>query len=147
MQNIFNLEGKVGLITGMANSSSIAYGVAKAARDAGARLAITYQNEKTAGYTRSLAEELGAEMFELCDVREAASMERLFERIGERFGKLDFALHSMAYATKDDLHGRVVDCSLEGFSTAMEAQRSALPGMFSDSTYSQPSPRGAISSS
>lgn len=104
MTKIVNLDGKVGLITGIANDKSIAYGVAKACRLAGADLAVTYQNEKTAKYTKPLAEELDAKVFTLCDVTIEGSLEEVFVEIEKQYGKLDFVLHSMAFTTMNDLH-------------------------------------------
>ncbi|MFP3944374.1 MAG: enoyl-ACP reductase FabI, partial [Alphaproteobacteria bacterium] len=108
-----------GLILGIANESSLAYGCARAFRGGGAELAVTYLNEKTQPHVRPLAEELGATLIEPCDVREPGQVEALFDRIGERWGRLDFLLHSIAYAPKEDLRARVVDCSEEGFLIAM----------------------------
>jgi len=117
---LFDLTGTTALVVGVANTQSIAYGCAKALRDAGARLAITYVNEKAEKYVRPLAEELEAEIIAPFDVRNADQQAALFDEIGTRFGKLDTLLHSIAFAPRDDLHGRVVDCSAEGFAMAMD---------------------------
>lgn len=114
------LTGKKGLVLGIANEHSIAYGCAQAFRALGAELAITYLNEKSKPYVEPLAKELGASLFLPCDVREDGQMESVFEEIEKTWGKLDFALHSIAYAPKEDLHGRVVDCSRDGFALAMD---------------------------
>lgn len=114
------LEGKKGLIVGIANEHSIAYGCAKAFRAAGAELAITYLNEKAEPYVRPLAESLESPLLVPCDVREAGQLEAVFERIATTWGQLDFVLHSIAYAPKEDLHRRLVDCSPEGFAMAMD---------------------------
>lgn len=116
----FTLKGKRGLVAGMANGSSIAYGCARAFRDAGAELAVTYLNGKAERHVRPLAEELGAELFLPCDVGMPGQLEAAFEEIGRRWGRLDFLLHSIAFAPREDLHGRVTDCSREGFSLAMD---------------------------
>ena len=113
------LAGKKGLITGIANDHSIAYAVAKSARDAGAELAITYQNDRTAGYTRPLAEALNARLFTRLDVSESGAIEAVVERAVQELGTLDFVVHSMAFCTADDLHGRVIDASAGGFAQAM----------------------------
>ncbi len=113
------LDGKRGLIIGIANDQSIAYGCARAFRAAGAELAITYLNEKARPHVEPLSEELGAEIFLPCDVREKGQVGELFEALEERWGKLDFLLHSVAFAPREDLHGRVTDCSREGFDMAM----------------------------
>ena len=117
---MINLKGKKGLITGIANSDSIAYYVAKAAVEAGAEIAVTYQNEKTKKFTEPLARELGASLYLPCDVTAEGSLESVFDAMKEKWGGLDFALHSMAFATQGDLHGRVVDSSRDGLSMALD---------------------------
>lgn len=114
------LEGKRGLVVGIANGSSIAYGCARAFRDMGAELAVTYLNAKAEPHVRPLAEDLGAGLVLPCDVREPGQLEAVFDAIRERWGRLDFLLHSIAFAPRDDLHGRVVDCTRDGFLMAMD---------------------------
>lgn len=114
------LEGKRGLVVGIANANSIAYGCAKSFRAAGAELAVTYLNEKAEPYVRPLAESLECRIIAPCDVREPGQLDAVFARIASEWGKLDFLLHSIAYAPKEDLHRRVVDCSQSGFATAMD---------------------------
>ncbi|MFW5679785.1 MAG: enoyl-ACP reductase FabI [Pseudomonadota bacterium] len=114
------LAGKVGLVTGIANDRSIAYGCARAMRVLGAELAVTYLNEKAKAHVAPLAEKLEAPELLRLDVTEPGGAEAVFEAIDKRWGKLDFVLHSMAFAPKDDLHGRVVDSSREGFLQAMD---------------------------
>ncbi len=118
--NLRRLEGKKGLVIGIANEHSIAWGCAKAFRSFGAELAITYLNDKAKPYVEPLARELEAPIFMPLDVQVEGQLEAVFEEIGRRFGRLDFALHSIAFAPKADLQGRVVDCSREGFLTAMD---------------------------
>lgn len=113
------LAGKKGLITGIANDKSIAFAVAKAVRDLGAEIAVTYQNDKTARYTQPLAEAMGARIFEKLDVTQPGSLEGVIEKCGAEFGQIDFAIHSMAFCEADDLHGRVIDTSEAGFDAAM----------------------------
>ena len=120
MTQSLSLEGKRGLVVGIANDQSIAYGCARQFRALGAELAITYVNEKAEKHVRPIAEELGASIFLPCDVREPDELEGVFKTIGERWGSLDFVLHSIAFAPKEDLHARVVDCSREGFAMAMD---------------------------
>ncbi|MFZ5736642.1 enoyl-[acyl-carrier-protein] reductase [NADH] [Rhodopseudomonas thermotolerans] len=115
-----NLQGKKGLIVGIANDQSIAFGCARAFRDAGADLAVTYLNDKAAPHVAPLAEQLGCPIVVPCDVREPGQLEAVFERIAAQWGRLDFLLHSIAFAPKEDLHGRVVDCSRAGFAMAMD---------------------------
>lgn len=117
---LFDLSGKRGLVVGIANGASIAYGCAKAFRLQGADLAVTYLNEKAVPHVRPLAEELGACLFLPCDVREPGQLEAVFARIEAEWGKLDFLLHSIAFAPREDLHARVVDSSRDGFLMAMD---------------------------
>ncbi|MBS0233251.1 MAG: enoyl-ACP reductase FabI [Proteobacteria bacterium] len=114
------LSGKKGLVVGIANEHSIAYGCAKAFREAGADVAITYLNAKAEPYVRPLAEALQSPIIAACDVREPGQLETLFAQIEKEWGKLDFLLHSIAFAPKEDLHSRVVDCSQAGFALAMD---------------------------
>ena len=114
-----SLAGKRGLVVGVANEHSIAYGCARAIHQMGGALALTYLNDRAKPYVAPLADELGAEIFMQLDVEQPGQLEAVFERITQQWGKLDFVLHAIAYAPKDDLHGRVVDCSAEGFARAM----------------------------
>ena len=114
------LKGAKALVVGIANQHSIAYGCAKAFRELGADLAITYINEKTKGYVEPLAKELGAPIFLPLDVATPGMLEAVFEAIKKRWGRLDIMLHSIAWAPKDDLRGGLLDCSAEGFSKAMD---------------------------
>ncbi|HEY0836653.1 MAG TPA: enoyl-ACP reductase FabI [Azospirillum sp.] len=117
---VASLKGKKGLILGIANDQSIAWGCAKAFRALGADLAISYLNEKSKTYVGPLAQQVEAEIFEPVDVTGEGQLKAMFEKIAQKWGKLDFALHSIAFAPREDLHGRVVDCSREGFSMAMD---------------------------
>jgi enoyl-[acyl-carrier protein] reductase I len=117
---MFDLTGKKGLVMGIANEKSIAFGCAKAFKTQGAELAITYLNDKTKEFTAPLAEQLEADVYLPCDVRADGQLKALFQEIEQRWGKLDFVLHSIAYAPKEDLHARVTDCSKEGFLMAMD---------------------------
>jgi enoyl-[acyl-carrier protein] reductase I len=114
------LAGRKGLVIGIANAQSIAWGCAKAFHDAGADLAITYLNEKAEPHVRPLAEQVSASLVHPLDVRNDAQSEALFDAIRQRWGKLDFLLHAIAYAPKQDLQGRVADASREGFLEAMD---------------------------
>lgn len=120
MTGIFNLADKRGLILGIANASSIAYGCAKAIRSAGAEVAITYVNAKAEPFVRPLAESLGAHLILPCDVRESGQLEAVFGEIASAWGELDFVLHSIAFAPREDLHSPVHQCSPGGFSLAMD---------------------------
>ena len=114
------LKGKKGLIIGIANEQSIAWGCAKAFHNAGAELAITYLNEKAEPYVRPLAEKVDATVFLPLDVQNDDQLDDTFHAIKEQWGSLDFILHSIAYAPIADLHGRVTDCAKDGFLKAME---------------------------
>jgi enoyl-[acyl-carrier protein] reductase I len=114
------LKGSKALVVGVANEHSIAYGCAKAFRELGADLAITYINDKTKTYVEPLAKELGAPIFMPLDVSTPGMLEAVFERIGREWGQLDILVHSIAYAPKEDLQGPLLDCSAEGFRQAMD---------------------------
>ena len=109
-----------GLVVGLANDQSIAWGCVQAFNAMGAELAITYQNEKTKKYIEPLVKQVNAPIFELFDVTNPEQEEALFKKIEAEWGELDFVLHSLAFAPKEDLHGRVVDCSADGFKMAMD---------------------------
>jgi enoyl-[acyl-carrier protein] reductase I len=113
------IAGKKGLIVGIANDQSIAYGCASVLRSLGADLAITYLNEKAEKYVRPLAEGLESELIMPLNVEAPGEMEQVFSTIGSTWGKLDFVVHSIAFCPMQDLHGRVIDCSLNGFQQAM----------------------------
>jgi len=117
---MFSLEGHKALVVGVANDQSIAWGCAKAFRAQGADLAITYLNDKAERHVRPLAEELGASIIAPLDVSVPGQLEEVFATITQTWGRLDTVLHSIAFCPKEDLHGRVVDCSPEGFATAMD---------------------------
>jgi enoyl-[acyl-carrier protein] reductase I len=114
------LKGSKALVTGVANEQSIAWGCAKAFRAFGADLAITYLNDKAKPHVEPLAKEVDASIFMPLNVQVEGQLEAVFARIEKEWGKLDLCLHSIAFAPKQDLQGRVVDCSREGFLLAME---------------------------
>jgi len=114
------LQGKRGLILGVANNRSIAWGIAKAARDAGAELAFTYQGDALKKRVEPLAEELGAFVAGHCDVADAASMDAVFETLEKKWGKLDFIVHAIGFSDKTELKGRYADVTTrENFSRTM----------------------------
>jgi len=117
---LLDLTGKRGLIVGIANEHSIAFGCARVMRAAGASLAVTYLNAKAEPFVRPLADALACELSLACDVREDGALDAVFGRIAEEWGGLDFVLHAIAFAPRDDLHARVTDCSAAGFGTAMD---------------------------
>jgi enoyl-[acyl-carrier protein] reductase I len=114
------LEGKQGLIVGIANDQSIAWGCAKAFRALGAEVAVTYLNEKAKKFVEPLARELEAPILMPLDVRTPGQMEAVFERIEKEWGRLDYLIHSIAFSPKDTLCGRVVDVPQDGFLITMD---------------------------
>ncbi|MGH6760437.1 MAG: enoyl-ACP reductase FabI [Phyllobacterium sp.] len=113
------MQGKRGLVMGVANNRSIAWGIAKAAHDAGAELAFTYQGDALKKRVEPLADELGAYICGHCDVSDAASIDACFENLEKKWGKLDFVVHAIGFSDKDELTGRYVDTSEENFSKTM----------------------------
>ncbi|MFG1478411.1 enoyl-ACP reductase FabI [Xanthobacter sp. V4C-4] len=117
---MFSLAGQKALVVGVANDQSIAWGCARAFREQGADLAITYLNARAEPHVRPLAEALGAELILPLDVTDDTQLDAVYAAIAEKWGRLDTVLHSIAYCPRDDLHGRVVDSSREGFAMAMD---------------------------
>lgn len=115
-----SLAGKKGLIVGIANDQSIAYGCAQALRAQGAALAVTYFNAKAEPHVRPLAEQLAADIIAPLDVEQPGQLEAVFAQIGQRWGRLDFVIHAIAFAPGPDLQGRVTDSSAAGFARAMD---------------------------
>ncbi len=109
------LAGKRGLVLGLANSRSIAWGIAKAAREAGAELAFTYQGESLEKRVRPLAQELGAKIVGDCDVTDTAALNAVFKEIARIWENLDFIVHCVAFSDKDQLTGRYIDTTTENF--------------------------------
>ncbi|MBB3316795.1 enoyl-[acyl-carrier protein] reductase I [Rhizobium sp. BK181] len=114
------LEGKRGLVVGIANDQSIAWGCARAFRALGAELAVTYLNDKAKPHVEPLAEELEAPIVMPLDVAVPGQLEAVFDRISEQWGELDFVVHSIAFSPKDTLQGRVVDVPQDGFLKTMD---------------------------
>ena len=114
------LEGKKGLVVGIANENSIAWGCAKAFRAFGAEVAVTYLNDKAKKHVEPLARALESPIMMQLDVNAPGQMEAVFERIAKVWGKLDFVVHSIASSPKDALQGRVTDVSRDGFLATME---------------------------
>ncbi len=114
------LAGRRGLVVGIANDKSIAAGCARAFHAAGARLAVTYLNDKARPYVAPVADSVAAEMVLPLDVTDEAAMRAVFKAIRERWDGLDFLLHSVAWCPQADLHGRVTDSSRAGFLEAMD---------------------------
>ena len=113
------MAGKRGLILGLANNRSIAWGIAKAVHAQGAEIALTYQGDAFKKRVLPLADELGCKIVLPCDVTDGASVDTLFDTIAKEWGRLDFLVHAIAWADKDELDGRYVDTSEKNFTQAM----------------------------
>ena len=113
------LRGAKALVIGIANESSIAYGCAKAFRELGADLAITYLNDKARRFVEPLARELEAPIFMPLDVAVPGALESVFDEVTKRWGELDILVHSIAFAPKEDLQGGLLSCSAAGFARAL----------------------------
>ena len=114
------MQGKRGLIMGLANDKSIAWGIAKACAEAGAELAFSYQGEALAKRVAPLAEQLGSDIVLPCDVSDMDSIDGLFASLEEKWGKLDFVVHAIGFSDKNELRGRYVDTSRENFLMSMD---------------------------
>lgn len=114
------LKGKKGLVVGVANADSIAFGCAAKLRAFGADIALTYLNDKAKSHVEPLAQEIGADLLLPLDVSQPGQIKAVFDRIAQEWGALDFVIHSIAFAPREDLHGRIIDCSREGFLQAMQ---------------------------
>jgi enoyl-[acyl-carrier protein] reductase I len=120
------LEGKTGVIMGVASERSIGWGIAQALHKEGARLAFTYAGEAMERRVRPLAESLGEKVVVPCDVSSDAEITRAFETIGSEFGGVDVLIHSIAFANREDLKQRFVDTSREGFRVALDVSAYSL---------------------
>ena len=114
------MAGKRGLVMGVANERSIAWGIARAAHAHGAELAFTYQGEALEKRVRPLAAQAGSDMVLPCDVTDSASMDGVFAAVGEAWGGLDFVVHAIAYSDKDELKGRYVATTKDNFLRTLE---------------------------
>lgn len=114
-----DLKGRRGLVVGIANAQSLAWSAAQHFHNAGAELAITYLNDKAKPHVVPLAEQVQAKLILPCNVSASGAIESVFEAIQGKWGALDFLFHSIASVRKEDLHGRLLDCSAEGFADAM----------------------------
>lgn len=115
-----SLENKVGLIVGVANEHSIGAGCARALSAQGASLALTYLDDKAKPYAQPVADETAPDLFMPLDVTREETVDAVFAAVKEKWGRLDFLIHSIAFCNRDDLHGRVVDVSAVGFAEAMD---------------------------
>ena len=113
------MSGKKGLVMGVANDRSIAWGIAKAASDQGAELAFTYQGEALQKRVAPLAESVGSDLVLPCDVTDMASVDTVFDTLADKWGKLDFVIHAIAYSDKEELKGGYIDTTLDNFLKTM----------------------------
>ena len=114
-----DLNGRKGLVVGIANEHSLAWWAAEHFHNAGAELAVTYLNEKAKPFVELIANRVEAPILLPCNVSVAGQLEAVFEAMHKRWGRLDFLFHSIAWARKEDLHGRLTDCSADGFAESM----------------------------
>ncbi|MFT4184499.1 MAG: enoyl-ACP reductase FabI [Rhizobium sp.] len=114
------MAGKRGVILGVANNRSIAWGIAKACSDAGAEIALTWQGDALKKRVEPLAQELGAFMAGHCDVTEPATIDAVIDTLETKWGKIDFVVHAIAFSDKDELTGRYVDTSRDNFAKTMD---------------------------
>ena len=113
------MEGKRGLIMGLANDKSLAWGIAKKLREHGAELAFSYQGEALEKRVRPLAEQLGSDFLIDCDVADMATLDRAFATLKERWETIDFVVHAIGFSDKNELRGKYVDTSLDNFLMTM----------------------------
>jgi enoyl-[acyl-carrier protein] reductase I len=113
------MAGKKGLVMGVANDRSIAWGIARTAHDHGAELAFTYQGESIEKRVRPLAESVGSQLVLPCDVTDEASMDAVFATLSEKWGRLDFVVHAIAYSDKEELKGSYLDTTPENFNRTL----------------------------
>ncbi len=113
------MQGKRGVILGVANNRSIAWGIAKACHDAGAEIALTWQGDALKKRVEPLAKEIDALLLGHCDVTDAATIDAVFEVLREKWGKIDFVVHAIAFSDKDQLDGRYVDTTADNFSRSL----------------------------
>ena len=114
------LEQRKALVIGIANDQSIAYGCARAFRELGAEVGVTYLNEKAKRFVEPLARAVDASLLLPLDVSQAGQLEAVFDEVGKQWGRLDMLVHSIAFAPKEDLQGGLLNCSAEGFAKAMD---------------------------
>ena len=114
------MAGKRGLIMGLANNRSIAWGIAKSLADQGAEIALTYQGDALKKRVEPLAAELGGIVVGHCDVSDQSTIDAVFETLKEKWGKIDFLVHAISYSNKDELTGRYVETSRDNFLMTMD---------------------------
>jgi enoyl-[acyl-carrier protein] reductase I len=138
------LEGKRALILGLANDRSIAWGIAQALHQQGCKLAFNFLGESLERRVRPLAESLGADIIAPCDVQNDVQITDLFGQIQQKWGGLDILIHSVAFAAKEDLHGRFVDTSRDGFKLALDVSAYSLIATSREAQKLMPETGGTI---
>src|SRR5690606_17893856 len=123
------MDGKVAIVFGVANKNSIAWGITRRFHEEGATIGLSYAGEALKKRVLPLAEEIGCDFVEECDVTDDEALDRTFERIRERFGRIDTLVHSIAFANREDVGGRFVNISREGFKTALDISAYSLIAM------------------
>src|SRR5690606_23123379 len=123
------MDGKVALIFGVANKNSIAWGITKRLHDEGATIALSYAGEALKKRVLPLAEEIGCDFVEEADVTSDEDLDRVFAKVQERYGKIDTLVHSVALANRDDLGGRFINVSRDGFKLALDISAYSLIAM------------------
>ncbi len=123
------MDGKVALIFGVANKNSIAWGITQRLHEEGATIALSYAGEVLQKRVLPLAQEIGCDFVEECDVTSDEQLDALFEKVRERYGKIDTLVHCVAFANRDDLGGRFVDISRDGFKLALDISAYSLIAM------------------
>jgi enoyl-[acyl-carrier protein] reductase I len=135
------MAGKRGLVMGLANNKSLAWGIARRLAEQGAQLAFSYQGEALGKRVGPLAAELGSDFTFDCDVSDMAALDRAFDTLRERWGTLDFVVHAIGYSDKNELRGRYVDTSLDNFLTTMNVSAYSLVAVARRAAAMMP-PRG-----
>ncbi|MBN8637894.1 MAG: enoyl-ACP reductase [Anaerolineae bacterium] len=123
------MDGKIALVFGLANKNSIAWGIIQRLHDEGAKILISYAGEALEKRVFPLAQEIGCDFVEQCDVTSDEQLDAVFAKVQERYGKIDVLVHSVAFANKDDLGGRFVNISRDGFKLALDISAYSLIAM------------------
>lgn len=123
------MDGKVALIFGVANKNSIAWGITQKLHAEGATIALSYAGDALEKRVKPLAEQINCDFVEMCDVTDDGQLDELFEKVKERYGKIDTLVHAVAFAERDDLGGRFIDISRDGFKMALDVSAYSLVAM------------------
>ncbi len=138
------MQGKRGLIMGLANDKSLAWGIAKQLAEQGAELAFSYQGEALAKRVKPLAEQLGSDFTLECDVSDMASLDAAFDTLKERWGTLDFVVHAIGFSDKSELRGKYVDTSLDNFLMTMNISAYSLVAVTKRAAEMMPEEGGSV---